>query len=97
MSDKYILKDRKPVRCDDLVEWSKQFGSASRIVAQTNVRGINVSTVFLGIDHNFSGGAPLLFETMVFGIGEDESQVRCSTWEEAEVQHAEAVAKAALG
>lgn len=46
---------------------------ASRRVAIDLVGGYHVSTVFLGIDHNFYGdGPPLLFETMVFG-GENPS------------------------
>ena len=37
-------------------------------------------------------GPPLLFETMLFGLIMDQSCWRCSTWEEAERQHAEVVA-----
>jgi hypothetical protein len=52
-----------------------------------------VSTVFLGIDHRFGGeGPPLLFETMIFGGPHDQSQYRCSTWQEAEHMHADACA-----
>jgi hypothetical protein len=52
---------------------------------------VRVSTVFLGLDHNHFGvGAPLLFETMVFGGEHDGDAWRCSTWEEAEKQHAKA-------
>lgn len=29
-------------------------------------RSFGVSTVFLGLDHNFGGGPPLIFETMIF-------------------------------
>jgi hypothetical protein len=51
-----------------------------------------VSTVFIGLDHNFGGGAaPMLFETMIFDGGEDDYQTRCATWDEAEQMHAEAV------
>lgn len=46
-----------------------------------------VSTVFLGIDHNVFGGPPLLFETMIFGGVHDETQLRCSKWDEAEEMH----------
>lgn len=47
-----------------------------------------VSTVFLGIDHNFSSvGPPILFETMVFGPNDEEGQWRYVTWEEAEAGH----------
>jgi uncharacterized protein YjbI with pentapeptide repeats len=55
--------------------------------------GVYISTVFLGLDHQFGNGAPLLFETMTFAedgapIGFDQTICeRCSTWEQAEAQH----------
>lgn len=55
------------------------------------VERVEVSTVFLGLDHNWSGhddAMPLLFETMVFGGPDDGDMFRCCTWEEAEAQHA---------
>ena len=55
-----------------------------------------VSTVFLGLDHSFGGGPPLLFETMIFDGGEEEHCVRYSTWQQAEEGHKEAC-KLALG
>lgn len=36
--------------------------------------GTNISTVFLGFDHGFMDGPPMLFETMVFG-GELDGEV----------------------
>lgn len=59
-----------------------------------------VSTVFLGVDHNFVGGSnpPVLFEAAVFYHRADGPQVmdehfcRASTWDEALAQHAEVVA-----
>lgn len=93
-SGRYILKDRIPVACDDLLTWARWFEGAERVVHQENVGELFVSTVFLGLDHQFVGGPPLLFETMVFGkagAGDDIYQARCSTWEQAETQHAEAV------
>lgn len=47
----------------------------------------NLSTVFLGIDHSFSGGTPVLFESMIFGGDLNESQERYTSWDEAEVGH----------
>ncbi|MCK4858907.1 MAG: hypothetical protein KAT58_13115 [candidate division Zixibacteria bacterium] len=49
-----------------------------------------VSTVFLGLDHNFSGeGHPVLFETMVFGESPlADEQERYCTWDEAVAGHA---------
>jgi len=47
-------------------EWV-QLHSGDKTVAKTQVGEYLVSTVWLGLDHSFSGaGAPLIFETMVF-------------------------------
>jgi hypothetical protein len=47
--------------------WSRWYHTANRLVAQTPVSGGMVSTVFLGLDHNFvMDHPPLLWETMVF-------------------------------
>ena len=60
-----------------------------KIVAQTNVAdGIFVSTVWLGLDHNFRGGRPLIFETMAFSReGESMYCERYSTLAQAEKGH----------
>lgn len=92
----YVLdENNKPVATSSMAEWGEFFRNTERrTVAKTDgVNGYDISTVFLGIDHNYSTeGPPILFETMVFGDdGDDVYCVRCSTWEEAEAQHAEAV------
>jgi len=99
MSGHYILVGREPVKYDDLEEWARWLEKANRIVARDKTPGVTVSTVFLGLDHRFRGdvGPPLLFETMIFGGPHDEYQERCSTWEEAEEQHAIAVRLARAG
>ena len=59
-----------------------------------HVAGIQVSTVFLGLDHRFFGdGPPLIFETMVFGGPHDEAQERYCSWKAAEAGHKRWVAK----
>lgn len=71
------------------------FESPNRIVAQTDIGRIQISTVFLGLNHRYFGdGPPLIFETMIFGGKHDGYQSRSSTWEEAEKEHAEAIALA---
>lgn len=93
----YILgEDGKPVACEDAEQWGRFFETASRIVRQEAVSPkVSVSTVFLGIDHNFGrGGPPLLYETMIFGGREDGYCERYATREEAELGHVEAVARA---
>lgn len=68
---------------------AQHFEQDTRCVAETCVTDdIRVSTVFLGLDHNFSGhGPPLLFETMCFGGVCDGAQQRYATWHEAEQGH----------
>jgi hypothetical protein len=90
----YILVGHEPEEEPDLLKWAKWFENApGRIVKQEQIGEYRVSTVFLGMNHNFGDGAPLLFETMVFGGDQDgEYQKRCSTWDEAEAMHAQAVA-----
>ena len=97
MSDKYILDGKTPVREPDLLKWGTWFESANRQVAEDMIGDVHISTVFLGLDHSFGRGPPLLFETMIFGGAHDGYQERCSTWEQAEAMHAEAVAKARSG
>lgn len=56
-------------------------------VGDTTIKGVRVSTVFLGLDHSFGGRCPMLFETMVFGGQLNGEQERCSTYDEAEAMH----------
>lgn len=93
MSEYYILKDGVPVPCD-LMTWAKSFEEdrdANRIGLYED-NGIRVSTVFLGLNHNFGPGDPILFETMIFGGEHDEYQDRYCTLEQAMAGHAKAVA-----
>jgi hypothetical protein len=84
--------DKNPVHTDDVIVWGHYFESADRIVAKTEIGEAQVSTVFLGIDHNWGEGPPLLFETMIFGGEHNEYQERCSTWKQAEAEHERACA-----
>lgn len=61
--------------------WMENF--KDRIVQREEYKGFFVSTVFLGIDHRFDEGKPLLFETMVFNKLRDLYCNRTSTWLEA--------------
>jgi hypothetical protein len=92
MSGKYVLIGQTPVLEPDLLTWAEWFETADRVVAKTEIGASLVSTVFLGLDYRFRGdGPPILFETMVFTDGKSAEMRRCSTWLEAEAQHAEAV------
>jgi hypothetical protein len=96
MSEHYTLIGQTAVEEPDLLTWARSFEEDDRIVKQEDVGNVWVSTVFLGIDHSFNGGPPLLFETMAFygRGGHDLLQYRCSTWAEAEAQHEGAVQEA---
>jgi len=89
---KYILRGREIVPAT-LMEWAAWFETAARHIARDDVADAHVSTVFLGIDHSFGGGPPLLFETMVFGGPLDGEQERYSTLDEAEAGHAAMIEK----
>ncbi len=90
---RYILIGQSAVLEPDLMAWMEWFESADRVVFQTEIPGGMVSTVFLGLDHQWGIGPPLLFETMIFRDGEGDDAWRCSTWLEAEAQHARVVKK----
>ncbi len=80
--------DRRGNPVADVITWARTFEEADRHVGDTTIGDVRVSTVWLGVDHNFGSGPPLLFETMVFGGKLDEEQERYSTEAEAEAGHA---------
>jgi hypothetical protein len=66
-----------------------------RVVSVTPVGDGRVSTVFLGLDHSFAGGPPVLWETMVFDVeGLDGEQDRYTSHADAVAGHAQMVARA---
>jgi hypothetical protein len=100
----YVLDGKVPRVVSSFREWVQQFeqrtesckqGADIWRVGRTDLpNGGYVSTVFLGLDHAFMGGPPMIFETMTFlpgDEGENTEQLRYSTWEEAEAGHADAV------
>lgn len=71
-------------------EWAKAFENIDdrRIDLTEFPDGDFVSTVWLGINHNFSGiGLPLIFETMSYESGKWVDGDRYSTEEEARKGH----------
>lgn len=75
--------------------WMELMGDDEyRTVARDHVGEVMVSTVWLGLNHNFfPDGEPLIFETMVFGrpdesmIEDDEFTCRYTTLEQAQRGH----------
>ncbi len=91
----YILDDKgKPIPEPDLLTRAHWFEKAERQVCKDIVGDSTISTVFLGIDHSFQPGTPILWETMVFGGALDQEQDRCSgSREQAEAMHARMIDK----
>ena len=75
-TDNYILDENGEPKAVDALTWAKNFETADRNVAKDTIGKFLVSTVFLGLDHNWSGeGLPVLWETMVFGLPDDEEMM----------------------
>ena len=93
--DRYYDRKGQPITSSD---WSRSFNDKEKsVVRQTDLdNGAWVSTVWLGLNHRFSEGPPLIFETMVFPRrgtwGELDCQ-RYSTEEEALTGHEAMVQK----
>lgn len=95
---KYYLLEDKTYRPATLMEWSEQFEEMSvnktKHVGNDIIGDYHISTVWLGLDHNFLGGKPLVFETMVFEHPRDSCDIymeRYSTWDEAVEGHKTAI------
>ena len=105
----YILNEARQVVSATLEEWSDYYNTNDRHLCKTQVRdGAWVSTVFLGIDHGWGGGTPLVFESMAFtcehekhiafgrevdGVGEELDQERYCTYDQALRGHERMVEK----
>jgi len=93
-SGHYILdENNQPVEEPNLIKWGRWMERPLiRVVDKTEINGLRISTVFLGIDHADCFGRPILFETMIFGndLGEDEYQTRCSSYSQAQAMHKKA-------
>ena len=97
----WILNDAgEPEPVADVLVWGSWFERASRdrsrIIAQDRdeqpgAPDVLVSTVFLGLDHNFNlSGAPVLWETLILGGPADGYMRRYTSRAAALAGHAEA-------
>lgn len=80
---------------DALLAWAQWFETGDRVVLRTTIgyEGGTVSTIFLALDHDYSGvGPPVLWETLVFDGPFDSHMWRASTRLAALQQHQLAVA-----
>jgi hypothetical protein len=94
----WVLNPDHTVRTSTSIEeWAAMFDperggdKGGRAVGKDQIGDVFVSTVFLGVDHNWGDGPPILFETMVFRGLLDERQWRYATWDEAAAGHARVV------
>lgn len=78
----YYNRQGEPIH--DTFEWARLFEDRNyRVVQQTEITPPSggrylISTVWLGIDHSWRAGPPIIFETMVFvdeAWSEDDSQI----------------------
>jgi hypothetical protein len=96
----FILDHHTPVATDDIAVWAEWFAQTDRTVAHTVLtEDVEVSTVFLSLNHNVWGeGPPLLFQSMAFRVEpcsfggrrpleETGFSARYSTWDEAVAGH----------
>ena len=91
----YYDKSGAPI---DMLTWASLFEDhANRQIARTVIGDVCVSTVWLGMNHSFGSGPPLIFETMVFGGALDEECERYHTEAEALHGHEEMVKRAGGG
>lgn len=87
--NKYYHRDGRP---STLRQWAAAFDE-DRSVAKDKVGKVSISTVFLGLCHQFGDGPPLIFETLVFGGELDGEMDRYSTEAKALEGHKAMVAR----
>lgn len=91
---RFILNSAgRPVECEDLTKWGRWMQTADRKVAFDTFGPTRISTVFLGLDHSWDDGPPVLWETMVFNGPLDGEQDRYTSLEDAKAGHAAMVEK----
>lgn len=95
---RYFDRQGKPM---GVREWGRKLEDMDykRIRETTLTDGRWVSTVWLGLNHNWGAGPPLIFETMVFAgdNGRSLDQIRYSTEAQAIKGHEGMVKKWTLG
>lgn len=94
MRNQIFVLDKKgnPVAELDFQTWADWMWKVDRRVADEQVGASMISTVFLGLDHNWTGDFPVLWETLVFDGPMDQECERCSgSREQAEAMHARMV------
>jgi hypothetical protein len=90
----YLLDDDNqphPVDFEEMCAWRRSTENFN-VLRKDDVAGVVVSTIFLGIDHGFGDGLPVLWETMVFRREADGSINYTDIDGERYTSHADAIA-----
>lgn len=83
----YYTREGAPITVQ---QWSALHSDLDYVrIARTQLGDVEVSTVWLGLDHNWGGGPPVIFETMIFP--EADYQERYTTEAAALAGHDQAV------
>lgn len=93
MSAWYILdNNNKPVAKPvfEAAQWLED-NDHRRTVKRDEIGDILVSTVFLGLDHAWDSGTPVLWETMIFGGEHNQYQERYTSHKDALEGHEKAL------
>lgn len=94
----YKLVGKESVAVGNFTEWvDSQKDDNNRVIKRIQFGRILVSTIFLSLDFNWSGGRPILFETMIFGGIHGNYQKRYYTYDEALEGHRIACVMATKG
>jgi len=85
-------EDNNPIECSmrEYTKWLDK-NPTKKAVRQEEIGKSYVSTVFLGLDHGYKQGIPVLYETMIFGGKHDQYQERYTSLEDAVKGHKVAV------
>jgi len=84
---KYYDREGDPISYE---EWLEKFETPGyQHIAKTELDGgVMVSTIWLGMNHQYNeGGPPIIFETIIFEGEHDQEMWRYSTFEEALADH----------
>lgn len=68
---------------EGLHEWARDFENINikRVAQDTLLNGIRVSTIWLGLNHRYDGGRPLIFESMSFVPQHTKAEIWGKTFE----------------
>ena len=91
MQGHYILENQKPVPCLDYDGWARLSSQQKHVSLNYIGRKDWISTIFLGVEHGYECGKPIIFETMIFCEDEkyDQYQERYTDFYEAAARHLE--------